>query len=150
LIFRGTFEHTLDEKHRLTIPSKFRLALAEGAVLAKSNEIEPGSPRSVSIWTPQGYEEFTRQVLASLNPLSPRARDLKRFFFNNSFDVEPDKANRLMVPQALMEYAGLDRNVVVAGSGECIELWDRDAYHRYQDGVMTRIPDIAASLGDTA
>ncbi len=150
MIFRGTFDHTLDEKHRLTIPSKFRLALSEGAVLAKSNEIESGSPRCVSIWTPQGYEEFTGRVLASLNPLSPRARDLKRFFFNNSFDVELDKANRLMVPQPLMEYAGLDRNVVVAGSGECIELWDRDAYNRYHDGVMTRIPEIAASLGDTA
>jgi transcriptional regulator MraZ len=150
LIFRGTFDHTLDEKHRLTVPSKFRLALSEGAVLAKSNEIEPGSPRCVSIWTPQGYEAFTGQVLAALNPLSPKARDLKRFFFHNSFDMELDKANRLMVPQPLMEYAALDRNVVVAGSGECIELWDRDAYNRYHHGVMNRIPEIAASLGDTA
>jgi MraZ protein len=150
LIFRGTFEHTLDEKHRLTVPSKFRLALSEGAVLAKSNEVELGSPRCVSIWTPDGYEKFIGRVLAGLNPLSPRARDLQRFFFNNSFDVELDRANRLMVPQTLMEYAGLDRNVVVAGSGECIELWDRDAYNGYQDGVMNRIPEIAASLGDTA
>jgi MraZ protein len=89
-------------------------------------------------------------VLAGLNPLSPKARDLKRFFFNNSFDVELDSANRLMIPATLMEYAALDKTVVVAGSGECIELWDRDAYNAYHDGVMTRIPDIAASLGDTA
>ena len=150
MIFRGTFEHALDAKHRLTVPSKFRAALAEGAVLAKASEIEPGSPRCVSIWTAEGYEEFTGRVLAGLNPLSPKARDLKRFFFNNSFDVELDSANRLMIPATLMEYAALDKNVVVAGSGECIELWDRDAYNAYQDGVMTRIPDIAASLGDTA
>jgi MraZ protein len=150
LIFRGTFEHALDAKHRLTVPSKFRAALAEGAVLAKASEIEPGSPRCVSIWTAEGYEEFTGRVLAGLNPLSPKARDLKRFFFNNSFDVELDSANRLMIPATLMEYAALDKTVVVAGSGECIELWDRDAYNAYHDGVMTRIPDIAASLGDTA
>jgi MraZ protein len=150
LIFRGTFEHALDAKHRLTVPSKFRAALAEGAVLAKASEIEPGSPRCVSIWTAEGYEEFTGRVLAGLNPLSPKARDLKRFFFNNSFDVELDSANRLMIPATLMEYAALDKTVVVAGSGECLELWDRDAYNAYQDGVMTRIPDIAASLGDTA
>ncbi len=149
MIFRGTFEHALDAKHRLTIPSKFRGALADGAVLAKSNEVESGSPRCVSIWTPQGYEEFTGRVLSGLNPLSPAARDLKRFFFNNSFDVELDSANRLMVPAPLIEYGRLDKNVVVAGSGECIELWDRDAYNGYQDGVMTRIPDIAASLGNT-
>ena len=119
-------------------------------MLAKSNEVEPGSPRCVSIWTPAGYEEFTGRVLSGLNPLSPQARDLKRFFFNNSFDVELDSANRLMIPGPLMEYGGLDKNVVVAGSGECIELWDRDAYNGYQSGVMTRIPDIAASLGNTS
>jgi MraZ protein len=150
LIFRGTFEHALDAKHRLTIPAKFRAALSGGAVLAKSNEVEPGSPRCVSIWTPSGYEEFTGRVLSGLNPLSPQARDLKRFFFNNSFDVELDSANRLMIPGTLMEYGALDKNVVVAGSGECIELWDRDAYNGYQSGVMTRIPDIAASLGNTS
>ena len=149
MIFRGTFDHALDAKHRLTVPAKFRAALADGAVLAKSNEIEAGSPRSVSIWTPQGYEDFTAQVLAQLNPLSPKARDLKRFFFNNSFDVELDSANRLMIPASLMTYAGLQKDVVVAGSGECIELWDRESYNAYQDGVMNRIPDIAASLGDT-
>jgi MraZ protein len=150
LTFRGTFEHALDAKHRLTVPAKFRAALADGAVLAKSNETEEGSPRCVSIWTPQGYEEFTGRVLAGLNPLSPQARDLKRFFFNNSFDVELDSANRLMIPAPLMRYAALHKDVVVAGSGECIELWDRDAYEGYQDAVMNRIPDIAASLGHTA
>ena len=150
MIFRGTFEHALDAKHRLTVPAKFRAALSGGAVLAKSHEVEAGTPRCVSIWTPDGYEAFTGQVLKDLNPLSPQARDLKRFFFNNSFDVELDSANRLMVPAALMDYASLAKDVVVAGSGECIELWDRDAYTGYQDGVISRIPDIAASLGNTS
>jgi len=149
LIFRGTFEHALDAKHRLTVPAKFRAALADGAVLAKSNEVAPGSPRCVSIWTPGGYEDFTGRVLANLNPFSPEARDLKRFFFNNSFDVELDSANRLMIPATLMRYAELTKDVVVTGSGECIELWNREAYGAYHDGVTTRIPDIAAGLGNT-
>jgi MraZ protein len=149
LIFRGTFDHALDAKHRLTVPAKFRASLSGGAVMAKSHEVEAGSPRCVSIWTPEGYEQFTGAVLQDLNPLSPQARDLKRFFFNNSFDVELDSANRLMIPGPLMDYAGLNKEVVVAGSGECIELWDRGAYNGYQDGVVSRIPDIAASLGNT-
>jgi MraZ protein len=49
-----------------------------------------------------------------------------------------------------MRYAGLDKDVVVTGSGECIEVWDRKAYDDYQQDILTRIPDIAASLGDTA
>jgi MraZ protein len=149
LNFRGTFEHALDAKHRLTVPAKFRAALADGAVLAKSHEVTAGSPRCVSIWTPTGYEEFTGRVLKDLNPLSPESRDLRRFFFNNSFDMELDSANRLMIPAPLMSYADLDKEVVVAGSGECLELWNRASYDSYQDGVMTRIPDIAAGLGNT-
>ena len=150
MVFRGTFEYALDAKHRLTVPAKFRAALAGGVVLAASAEVTPGSPRSVSLWTPEGYEAFTSQTLSGLNPSSPKARELKRFFFNSSFDAELDSANRLMIPPPLMRYAGLDKDVIVTGSGECIEVWDRSSYDGYRDDVLTRIPDIAASLGDTA
>ena len=85
--FRGTFEHALDAKHRLTIPAKFRGALANGVVLAASHEVEAGTPRCVGIWTPEAYDEFTTSTLAGLNPSSPRARELKRFFFNASIDA---------------------------------------------------------------
>ena len=59
MTFRGTFEHALDAKHRLTIPAKFRAALAGGVVLAASPEIEPGAPRTVAIWTPEAYDAYT-------------------------------------------------------------------------------------------
>jgi MraZ protein len=150
LIFRGTFEHALDSKHRLTVPAKFRAALADGVVIAASHEVTPDSPRSVSIWTPDGYEAFTTQTLSGMNPSSPKARELKRFFFNSSFDSELDSANRLMIPTTLMRYAGLDKDLIVTGSGECIEIWDRNSYDTYRNDILTRIPDIAASLGDTA
>ena len=149
MIFRGTFEHALDAKHRLTVPSKFRATLAGGVVIAASQEVSEGSPRSVSIWTPETFEEFTTQTLSGMNPSSPKARELKRFFFNTSFDAELDSANRLMIPTTLMRYANLDKDVVVTGSGECIEVWDRRSYESYRDDVLTRIPDITASLGDT-
>ena len=148
--FRGTFEHALDAKHRLTIPAKFRAALASGVVLAASPETETGSPRTVSIWTPDAYEEFTRSTLAGMNPSSPTAREFKRFFFNNSHDCELDSANRVMIPPHLLRYAGLDKDVVVTGSGECLEVWDRARYGENFEQVMSRIPDIAASLGNTA
>jgi MraZ protein len=150
LIFRGTFDHALDAKHRLTVPAKFRAALADGAVLAASQEVTPGTPRTVSIWTPDGYEAFTTQTLSGLNPSSPKARELKRFFFNSSFDAELDSANRLMIPAPLMRYASLDKEVVVTGSGECIEVWDRQAHEAYHEDILDRIPDIAATLGNTA
>jgi MraZ protein len=148
--FRGTFEHALDAKHRLTIPSKFRASLASGVVLAASPETTEAAPRSIAIWTPQDYEAYTRAALADANPLSPRARDLKRFFFNYSHDIELDGANRVMIPPMLMDYAGLDREVVVTGSGECLEVFDRAKYYTYSEDVLTRVREIAASLGNTA
>ena len=69
MIFRGTFEHALDAKNRLTVPAKFRGALAGGVVLAASPETAAGAPRSVAIWTPDAYETFTGAALAGLNPL---------------------------------------------------------------------------------
>jgi MraZ protein len=150
LSFRGTFDHALDAKHRLTIPAKFRATLAGGVVLAASPEIEAGGPRAISIWRPQDYEDYMRSILADLNPGSPKARELKRFFFATSFDSELDGANRVMIPPELIRYAGLDKEVVVTGSGECLEVWDRARYRQNLEEVTNRIPDITASLGDTA
>jgi MraZ protein len=150
LTFRGTFEHALDAKHRLTIPAKFRGALSGGVVLAPSPELETGAARTVAVWIPEEYDAYTRSTLAELNPASPKARELKRFYFNSSFDTELDAAHRVMIPPHLMAYAGLDKEVTVTGSGECLEVWDRQAYRENFEDVLTRIPDIAASLGDTA
>jgi MraZ protein len=149
LNFRGTFEHSLDAKHRLTIPAKFRAVLSNGVVLAPSPEVQTGAPRTVALWTPEVYEEFTTSTLAGLNPASPKARELKRFFFNSSFDTELDASNRVMIPPQLMAYAGLSKEVTVTGSGECLEVWDRERYQQNFEDVLTRIPDIAASLGNT-
>ena len=74
MIFRGTFEHALDAKHRLTVPSKFRAALASGVVLAASPETNATAPRSLAIWTPEAYDAYTSAALTGLNPLSPKRR----------------------------------------------------------------------------
>jgi len=150
LTFRGTFEHALDAKHRLTAPSKFRAALAGGVVLAASPETNPGSPRSIAIWTPEAYDGYAQATLANLSPMSPQYRELQRFLFNSSHDTELDSAHRVMIPPFLMDYAGLSKEVVVTGSGAFLEVWDRGKYAGYRDDVLTRIPDIAASLGHTA
>ena len=150
MTFRGTFEHALDAKHRLTVPAKFRAALADGVVLAASPETNADAPRSIAIWTPAAYDAYTAATLQNLSPISPKARELRRFFFGYSHDTELDSANRVMIPPPLMRYAGLDREVVVTGAGDCLEVWDRGAYRSYYEDVLVRIPDIAASFADTA
>ncbi|MDQ2760803.1 MAG: division/cell wall cluster transcriptional repressor MraZ [Actinomycetota bacterium] len=150
MIFRGTFEHALDAKHRLTVPSKFRAALAGGVVLAASPEATPGAPRSVAIWTPDAYAAYTTATLAGMSPISPQAVALNLVFFHSSHDTELDSAHRVMIPPFLIDYAGLSRDVVVTGSGERVEVWDRAAYAVYRQDILASIPEIAASLGHTA
>jgi len=66
MAFRGTFDHTLDAKNRLTIPAKFRASLAEGVVLSK------GIERCVQVWTPKAYDAYVAAALDGLNPCRSR------------------------------------------------------------------------------
>ncbi|MCX6386547.1 MAG: division/cell wall cluster transcriptional repressor MraZ [Solirubrobacterales bacterium] len=140
MTFRGTFDHTLDAKNRLTVPARFRVALGAGVVLAKG--VEP----CVAIWTPAAYEAQTAAALLGRNPLSPEARQLSRYFSANAIDIELDKAGRVMLAAFLMEHANLEREVVVTGAGECLEVWNQSAWTAYNNDLSARIPDIAAGL----
>src|ERR1700747_3385825 len=82
--FRGTFEHTLDAKNRLTVPVKYRTALGDGALLAMPLDQQP----CVAIWLPDEYDTYTQGAIAELPPLSTRRSELERFFFGNSQLVE--------------------------------------------------------------
>lgn len=142
--FRGTFDFTLDAKNRLTIPSKLRASLAEGVVLAAG--LEP----CVGIWRPEDHEAWTEAMLADANPRSPAYRQLERHFTANSLSTELDSAGRVMVPNFLMRYASLDREVALVGAGRSLEIWDRETWSAYNGDVTANVADIAAGLGGAA
>jgi MraZ protein len=144
LTFRGTFDLTLDAKHRLTIPTRYRAAFADGAVLAA------GLEDCVAIWRPQDYDAWTTSALQGHSPLSPEFRKLKRHFTANSQATELDGAGRVMVPRFLLDSGRLDKDVSVVGAGECLELWDRKAWAAYNGEVLANVSDIAAGLQQTA
>jgi MraZ protein len=149
LNFRGTFEHSLDAKNRLTVPSKYRAALSNGVVVALSPESTPGAPRTISIWVAEDYDAYASAALAGRNPIDPVARRLKQILNNNALDTELDSAHRVMLPAKWLADAGLGKEVVVTGSGDCLEVWDRAAYNAYNQEGLSHFPDIAASVGNT-
>jgi MraZ protein len=144
MAFRGTFDHTLDAKNRLTVPARFRAELAGGVVLAK------GLERCVAVWTPAAYDAYTASALQGLHPLSKEAQKLKRFFAANSLDTELDAAGRVGVPPFLLAHAGLGKDVVVTGSGDALEIWDRSTWATYNDALASDVDEITTSLGNTA
>ncbi|MGH2873092.1 MAG: division/cell wall cluster transcriptional repressor MraZ [Solirubrobacteraceae bacterium] len=148
--FRGTFEHSLDVKHRLTIPSAFRKQLSTEVVLVPSPHLRADAPYALSIWTPDKFDEFVEFSLAGLNPMSPDAQDLSRMLSNEAFETELDSANRVMIPSYLLDFASIEKDVAVTGSGNRIEVWNRADHARNLEQMRTRLPETVARIVHTA
>ncbi|MEA2472349.1 MAG: transcriptional regulator MraZ [Thermoleophilaceae bacterium] len=141
MAFRGHFDYSLDAKNRLNVPAKFRAAFSSGVVLAKA--LEP----CVAVWAPDTFERWTESFLSNLNPVSPERRKLTRYFAGSSFDVELDSAGRVTLNQALLEHAGIQKEIVVVGNLDHIEVWDRDRWNEDQQALNSEVSGIAESLG---
>jgi MraZ protein len=138
--FRGTFDYTLDAKNRLTVPARFRAALSEGVVMAK------GTEPCVVLWTPDDYDAFTTSMLDSFHPLSEDREKLERFYASSSHDTELDSAGRVGVPPFLMQHAGLEKDVVVIGARNRIEVWDRAKWGRVDDQLVADVREIRSRV----
>ena len=144
MAFHGTFEHTLDAKNRLTVPSKLRNAFADGAFLVRSSE------KCIALYPLARYSALTEAALSGLNPLSSQARELKRYFHSNAQQVELDSAGRVMLTPRQLEHAGIERDVAVIGADDCLELWDPSTWEAYHRDLSARGADLTASLGPPA
>jgi MraZ protein len=143
--FHGTFEHTLDAKNRLTMPSRFRSRLAGQIFVVK------GAEPCLSVYLAETYDAMAAAALANLNPLSPQKREFSRLFYANAMSAELDGAGRVMLTKPMLEAAGIaSREVVVAGAGECLEIWDRGRWQAYEIELAQRAPELTASLGHPA
>jgi MraZ protein len=144
MAFRGTFDYSLDAKNRLPIPPRFRAALAEGVVLAKG--VDP----CVEIWAPSDFDGRMAAALEGRNPLSSDTRRISAFFSANSQDTDLDGAGRVGVPGWLAEHATLEKEVVVIGAGECLQVWDRKAWADFNANLAAEIGEITERLGHPA
>ncbi len=136
----GEYEHTIDEKNRLTLPAKFRQAVAGGLVLTR------GLDACIFAYPAAAWQRLVESRLAPLDPLSTEARKLERFFYSGAAEVQPDKQGRVMVPQALIQHAGLGREVVVAGVRDRLEIWDRAAWRKHLKEVEGSAEHVAERL----
>jgi transcriptional regulator MraZ len=144
LAFLGQYEHTLDAKKRLTVPAKFRAALSDGVILARS--LDP----CVCIYTPSGWERFSSDWLRPRDPFDEEARRVQRYFHSGSFDTALDAAGRIMLPPTLIEHAGIAKDVVVIGCDGWIEVWDRDRWLSYKSDSDATIGESAQRLARSA
>ena len=141
MAFRGHYEHSLDAKNRLSIPARFRTSFSGGVVLAKDPE------PCVAVWTPDTHEEIISRSLAGLNPMGSEYRKLSRFYQGNSFDLELDSAGRVTLPPPLLAHAGVDKEVMVVGVGDHLEVWGRERWAQVQSALDDEIEEVTERLG---
>ena len=121
-MFTGEHEHTIDDKGRLTLPSRIRDSLSGGIVLAR------GLDGQIDVYPRPVWDSVVQARLAELDPLSREARELRRFFFAGASDTEPDRQGRVLVPAPLARHARLEKDVVIAGVDDHLEIWDRQTW----------------------
>ena len=141
-MFFGEYEHTIDDKNRLTLPARFREAFADGVVLTR------GLDQCLDVYSRGHWDALVEAQLAPLDPFSREARELKRFFFAAAADAELDKQGRVLVPPALTRHARLGREVVVAGVYDHLEIWDRAAWNDNVTKVEGSADDVAERLAE--
>jgi MraZ protein len=136
----GEYEHTIDDKNRLTLPAKFRQAFDKGLVLTR------GIERCLVAYPRDEWASTVESRLSELDPLSKEGRLMQRYFFSGAAEAEVDKQGRVMVPSPLGDYAGLGKEVVVAGIRDHLEIWDRASWRAHLDEIEGSAEDVAERL----
>ena len=110
--------------------------------------IGKGIDANLDVHPRASWADVVEQRLAGLDPFSRETRELQRFFFSGVVDAVPDKQGRVLVPPKLAERAGLDREVVVVGVYDHLEIWDRKAWTEHLHAVEGRVDDVAERLAE--
>ena len=137
----GEYKHTIDVKGRMAIPSKFRGEITIGAIITR------GLDRCLFVFSEKEWQKLAEKITAL--PLSQsNSRAFARLMLAGASDVALDAQGRILIPEYLREYAGLKKQVVVAGVYNRAEVWDKDTWDKYKEKTESASDEIAEKLGE--
>ncbi|MBL4937958.1 division/cell wall cluster transcriptional repressor MraZ [Clostridium sp. YIM B02515] len=125
-MFIGEYQHAIDSKNRMIIPSKFREAIGESFVLTK------GLDGCLYAYTKDEWK-ILEEKLKKLPLTNKDARAFVRFFFSGANEIDVDKQGRALIPQNLLEYAEVKKDIVSIGVSTRIEIWSKEKWDEYND-----------------
>lgn len=140
-MFIGTYYHLLDEKNRVSVPVSFRTELASGSVVTK------GLDGCLFIFTSESWNKLVEK-LQSLPLTSKPARDFLRLLTYNASPLDTDKLGRTLLPENLINLAGIKKDVVFAGALTRVEIWDKQKYHSYLDSLNGQEGELESALSE--
>ena len=142
-MFIGEFSHTVDQKGRMALPSKFRKELQKSVVVTK------GLDTCLWIYTRPEWEQLAKK-LASLPISQSKNRSFVRLMLAGAMDVDVDSQGRINLPKYLLDYAKLSKKAIVAGLYNRLEIWNETEWERYKKQMekeSTRVADSLTELG---
>ena len=141
-MFMSQYNHTVDTKGRLIIPSKFREILGDEFVVTK------GMDGCLFVYANEDWSVFQEKLTSLPSLTMEEARLFRRYFLSGAQYVTVDKQGRILMPQDLREFAGLEKDVVLAGVGERIEIWSLEKWNQNTEQLdINKIAHTMASLG---
>jgi len=138
-MFVGTFEHSLDDKGRVVLPSTFRAQLADRGFLSQYD-------RCLGLWTESGFEDMARRLTDRIRS-GDAPQEALRAFAANAAEVRPDSQGRVTIPQRLRDFAVLEREVVVIGAIDRIEIWNAGRWNDQSALADERLTAAVIDLG---
>jgi MraZ protein len=137
----GEYLHTIDAKGRLILPAKFREELGELFIVTK------GLDNCLFVYAKEEWA-ILEGKLKQLPLAKPEARAFVRFFFAGAAEVECDKQGRVLLPTNLREYAQVEKDVVILGVSNRVEIWSKSVWDSYNEQISPTVASIAESLVD--
>ncbi|HBW12871.1 MULTISPECIES: division/cell wall cluster transcriptional repressor MraZ [Proteiniclasticum] len=136
----GEFSHGMDKKNRIIIPAKLREGLGDTFIMTK------GLDSCLYIYPKSEWEVFEKKLKA-LPMTDKNVRAFVRFFFSGANEMEPDKMGRVLIPQSLLSYAGIEGEVVSVGMMDRVEVWSKEKWTAYNESDMD-MDAIAAKMNE--
>ncbi|HOL17363.1 MAG TPA: division/cell wall cluster transcriptional repressor MraZ [Bacillota bacterium] len=140
-MFAGEYQHTLDEKGRVTIPARFREELGERFVITR------GLDRCLFVY-PLSEWAKVEEKLKNLPFTRSDNRAFTRLFFSGAAEVELDRQGRVLIPQNLREHAGIEKEVMIIGVSTRVEVWSEQAWRTYSSEAKAAFEQTAEKLVD--
>lgn len=136
----GQYHHTIDNKKRMALPAKFRGELGEKVVITK------GIERCLVIYTEKEWQTFSEK-LSGLTITQMEARAVARNILSGASEASLDKLGRVLVPDYLKEYAGLEKDVMICGLSTRLEVWDSKKWTEYMQQTEKGVEEMVSKLG---
>ena len=136
----GQYEHTIDIKKRLALPAKFRGELGEKVIITK------GIESCLVVYTEKEFKIMSDKI-SNLTLTQSEARSFTRTILAGAMEITLDKLGRVLVPDYLKEYAGLNKSVVICGLSNRLEIWDLENWSKWTKEAEKGVSDIVSKLG---